>query len=141
MAAGGRRMADGSDGGYAISKSDLPDRYQFDLATLKVQDDYVEAAFEVLQETSILVIWFVHVMPKTPFQRDEASRRGLIKRLGMLSKSLLSDIAHDSGSQQGVIVRQIIEVAANYLYLAEDDEAGSRHDGYVFKTLAEGKTK
>jgi hypothetical protein len=57
----------------------------------------------------------------------------------MLSKSLLSDIAHDSGYQQEVIVRQVIEVAANYFYLSEDDESGSRHDAYVLNTLAEEK--
>lgn len=132
-------MTEDSSGGFAISPSDLPDPYELDLAALKDQDDYSEAAFELLQESSMLVILLVHVMPKQPFQRNEAIRRGLIKRLGMLSKSLLSDIAHDSGYQQEVIVRQVIEVAANYFYLSEDGESGSRHDAYVLNTLAEEK--
>jgi Family of unknown function (DUF5677) len=127
------------DEGFAISESDLPDRHMVDPTTLGNQDDYGRTAFELLQETSLLTILLVHAMPDEPFQRNEAIRRGLIKRLGMLTKALLSDIAHDSGYQQEVIVREIVEVVANYFYLADDDESGERHDAYVLNTLAEEK--
>lgn len=132
-------MIDQPDNAYPMSESDLPDRFSLDFAAITTQDDYGEAAFELLKEASLLVVLLVHAIPKTPFQRNEAIRRGLLKRLGMLSKALLSDIAHDSGYQQEVITRQIVEVAANYYYLADDDGSGERYDAYVLSTLAEEK--
>jgi hypothetical protein len=125
--------------GYPISESDLPDRFALDLTAIKTQDEFEEAAFELLKEASMLVVWLVHAIPVQPFERNEAIRRGLLKRLGMLSKALLSDISYDSGYQQEVLTRQIVEVAANYYYLAGDDGSGERYDAYVLNTLAEEK--
>lgn len=122
-----------------MSESDLPDRLILDLAAITTQDQYGEAAFKLLRETSVLVVLLVHAIPKQPFQRNEAIRRGLLKRLGMLNKALLSDISHDSGYQQHVLTRQIVEVAANYFYLAKDDGSGDRYEAYVRYTLAEEK--
>ena len=125
--------------GYPMSESDLPDRFNLDLAAITTQDEYGEAAFELLKEASLLVVLLVHAIPVQPFQRNDAIRRGLLKRLGMLSKALLSDISFDSGYQQEVLTRQIVEVAANYFYLADDDGSGERYDAYVLHTLAEEK--
>jgi hypothetical protein len=132
-------MTEKPDQGEPIRESDLPDRFSLDLAAITTQDDYGEAAFELLKEASMLVVWLVHGLPIQPFQRNEAIKRGLLKRLGMLSKALLSDISHDSGYQQEVLTRQIVEVAANYYYLAGDDGSGERYDAYVLYTLAEEK--
>lgn len=117
----------------------MPARYGLDLAAITKQDDFEHAAFELLRETSMLVVMLVHAVPAMPFERDEAIRRGLVKRLGLLSRSLLSDICHDSGYQQEVLVREIVEAAANYLYLAADEGSGERYDAYVLNTLAEEK--
>jgi Family of unknown function (DUF5677) len=127
------------DGDQALTESTMPARHAIDLATITTQDDFGHAAFELLREASTLVVMLVHAVPAKPFERDEAIRRGLVKRLALLSKSLLSDICHDSGYQQEVLAREIVEAAANYLYLADDDEAGKRYDAYVLNTLAEEK--
>ena len=87
----------------------------------------------------MLVLLLARNIPPTPFQRNEAIRRGLIKRLSLLGKSLLCDVSENSGYQQLQIARQVIEAASNYLYLAEDDEEGTRHDAYVNSSLAEEK--
>lgn len=126
------------DGDHALTEAAMPARYRFDLAAITTQNDFGHAAFELLRETSMLVVTLVHAVPAKPFERDEAIRRGLVKRLALLSKSLLSDICHDAGYQQEVLAREIVEAAANYLYLADDD-AGGRYDAYVLNTLAEEK--
>lgn len=117
----------------------MPARLELDLATITTPSDYEEAAFELLRETSMLVVTLAHAIPQRPFGRDEAIRRGLVKRLGLLGKSLLSDICHNSGYQQEVLAREIVEAAANYLYLVADDGSGGRYDAYVLNTLAEEK--
>lgn len=124
---------------YVMTEDDLPARFELDLPAIKSQDDYGHAAFELLKEASMLVIMLVHAIPSEPFQRNDAIRRGLIKRLSLLGKSLLSDICHNSGYQQETLARQIVEVAANYFYLADDDGSGARYDAYVLNTLAEEK--
>jgi hypothetical protein len=122
-----------------LTDADLPAPYHVDLAALKTQSDYGEAAFELLKESSLLVGLLVGCVGPAPFQRNEAIRRGLIKRLGLLGKSLLSDICHNSGYQQSQISRQIIEAVGNYFYLADDDGSGSRYDAYIENSLAEEK--
>lgn len=124
---------------YVMTEDDLPARFELDLPVIKSQDDYGHAAFELLKEASMLVIMLVHAIPSEPFQRNDAIRRGLIKRLSLLGKSLLSDICHNSGYQQETLARQIVEAAANYFYLADDDGSGARYDAYVLNTLAEEK--
>src|SRR4051812_21704031 len=124
---------------YVLTEDDLPARFELDLPAIKSQDDFGHAAFELLKEASMLVIMLVHAIPSEPFQRNDAIRRGLIKRLSLLGKSLLSDICHNSGYQQETLARQIVEAAANYLYLADDDGSGARYDAYVLNTLAEEK--
>jgi Family of unknown function (DUF5677) len=124
---------------YVMTEDDLPARFELDLPAIKSQDDYGHAAFELLKEASMLVIMLVHAIPSEPFQRNDAIRRGLIKRLSLLGKSLLSDICHNSGYQQETLARQIVEAAANYFYLADDDGSGARYDAYVLNTLAEEK--
>jgi hypothetical protein len=126
-------------GPYALTEGDLPQPYQLDLSRLNSDEDFGEAAFELLKETSMTVVWLCGRIPPTPFGRDEAIRRGLLKRLNLLGKSLLSDISNNSGYQQLQIVRQIVEVASNYFYLSEDDASGKRHDAYVKHSLAEEK--
>ncbi len=122
-----------------LTQRDLPEPYQLDLSTLTNQNDFGEAAFELLKEASMLATMLVHAIPPEPFQRNEAIRRGLIKRLSLLGKSLLSDISHNSGYQQEQIARQIVEAAANYIYLCDDEGSGERYDAYVLSTLAEEK--
>ncbi len=124
---------------YVMTEEDLPARFELDLPAIKCQDDYGHAAFELLKEASMLVVMLVHAIPSEPFQRNDAIRRGLIKRLSLLGKSLLSDICHNSGYQQETLARQIVEAAANYFYLADDDGSGARYDAYVLNTLAEEK--
>ena len=124
---------------YVMTEDDLPARFELDLPAIKSQDNYGHAAFELLKEASMLVIMLVHAIPSDPFQRNDAIRRGLIKRLSLLGKSLLSDICHNSGYQQETLARQIVEAAANYFYLADDDGSGARYDAYVLNTLAEEK--
>lgn len=123
----------------AIAKADLPAPYVPDLASLTSQDSFGNAAFELLRESTLLVVLLVHGIPSTPFQRNEAILRGLLKRLSLLGKSLLSDISHNSGYQQEPIIRQVIEAAGNYFYLADDDGSGTRFDSYVKQSLAEEK--
>ncbi len=123
----------------AITKADLPAPYLPDLPSLITQDDFGNAAFELLRESTLLVVLLVHAIPSTPFLRNEAILRGLLKRLSLLGKSLLSDICHNSGYQQEPIIRQVIEAAANYFYLADDDGSGERFDSYVRQSLAEEK--
>src|SRR5436190_6618889 len=130
---------DMGDGMYAITEADLPVRFDLDLPTIKTQNDYGNAAFELLKEAGMLVVMLVHAIPPEPFERNDAIRRGLIKRLSLLGKSLLSDICHNSGYQQEPLGRQIVEAAANYFYLADDDGSGERYDAYVLHTLAEEK--
>lgn len=124
---------------YELTEADLPEPYQLDLSSLKTEDNYEEAAFELLKETSMTVVWLMGRIPPTPLDRNEAIRRGLLKRLNLLGKSLLSDISGNSGYQQLQIVRQIVETASNYFYLTEDDASGERHDAYVKHSLAEEK--
>jgi hypothetical protein len=132
-------VGDEQEYGYPLSQADLPDPFKLELPRIRTQDQFEQAAFELLKEASMLVVWLVHAVPKKPFERNEAIRRGLLKRLGMLSKALLSDICHDSGYQQEVLTRQIVEVAANYFYLVADDGSGGRYDAFVLNTLAEEK--
>lgn len=127
------------DEDQALTEAAMPARYELDLAAITTQDDFGHDAFELLREVSMLVVTLVHAVPARPFERNEAIRRGLVKRLGLLSKSLLSDICHDSGYQQEVLAREIVEAAANYFYLASDDGSGERYDAYVLNTLAEEK--
>lgn len=122
-----------------LTEADLPNRFDLDLSEINTQDDYGRTAFELLRETSLLVYLLVQGVRPEPFQRNEAIRRGLVKRLSLLTKSLLSDIANNSGYQQEPLVRQIVEAAANYYYLADDIESGERYDAYVCNTLAEEK--
>lgn len=123
----------------AFSKADLPQPYEADPGSLDSDDEFGDAAFELLKESTLLVVLLVHVLPTTPFSRNEAIKRGLLKRVGLLGKSLLSDICHNSGYLQEPISRQIIEAAANYLYLAADDGSGARFDAYIEHSLAEEK--
>lgn len=127
------------DGAQPLDEAAMPAHHELDLGAITTQDDYEEGAFELLREASMLVVTLVHAVPAKPFGRDEAIRRGLVKRLGMLGRSLLSDICHDSGYQQEVLAREIVEAAANYLYLVADDGSGGRYDAYVLNTLAEEK--
>ena len=122
-----------------LIETDLPKPYQLDLSGLKDEDDYGLVAFELLKETSMTLVWLIGRVPSTPFERNEAIRRGLLKRLNLLGKSLLSDISSNSGYQQLQIVRQIAETASNYIYLAADDASGERHEAYVMNSLAEEK--
>lgn len=124
---------------HQLTEADLPTPYEPDYANLKTEGSYGEAAFALLKEASELVVWLVYGIPLTPFQRNEAIRRGLLKRLSLLGKSLLADISENSGYQQLQIVRQIVETASNYLYLAEDDSSGTRHDAFINHSLAEEK--
>jgi hypothetical protein len=124
---------------YALIENDLPEPYQLDLSNLKTDGDFGEAAFELLKETSMTVVWLTGRIPPRPFERNEAIRRGLLKRLNLLGKSLLSDISGNSGYQQLQIVRQVVECASNYFYLSGDDASGKRHDAYVKNSLAEEK--
>jgi hypothetical protein len=126
------------EGHIAVGLEDLPEPYPLDLASLKDQNDYGEAAFELLKETSMLLFYLGHRATGQPLERNEAIRRGLIKRLNLLGKSLLSDICNNSGYQQLQICRQVVEAASNYFYLAEDED-GSRHDAYVLDSLASEK--
>lgn len=123
---------------YELTEADLPEPYQFDLSSFKNDDDFEKAAFELLKEATFTVTPLVSAIPATPFQRNDAIRRGLIKRLSLLGKSMLSDVMSESGYQHAQLSRQIIETAANYFYLA-DDEDGTRHDAYVNHSLAEEK--
>jgi|GEM_PF-2120297 len=123
----------------ALTEADLPKPYGLELSSLKDENGYEEAAFELLKEASMTVVWLMGRIPSTPFERNEAIRRGLVKRLNLLGKSLLSDISNNSGYQQLQIVRQIVETASNYFYLSEDDASGARHDAYVKNSLAEEK--
>ena len=132
-------MSTVSDVGEPLTEADLPEPYQVDLASLKTDDNFGEAAFELLRETSMTVVLLMGRIPPTPFGRNEAIRRGLLKRLNLLGKSLLSDISGNSGYQQLQIVRQIVEVASNYFYLSEDDASGAHHDAYIKNSLAEEK--
>jgi hypothetical protein len=124
---------------YELTEADLPEPYQFDLSSLESEDDFEEAAFELLKECSMTVVWLMGRVPPMPFERNEAIRRGLLKRLNLLGKSLLSDISGNSGYQQLQIVRQIVETASNDFYLSGDDASGARHDAYVKNSLAEEK--
>jgi len=126
------------DGHLVVGLEDLPEPYPLDLSALKDQNDFGEAAFELLKETSTLLFYLAYRAPDRPLERNEAIRRGLIKRLNLLGKSLLSDICNNSGYQQLQICRQVVEAASNYLYLAEND-SGSRHDAYVLDSLASEK--
>lgn len=128
-----------SNGLHELTESDLPEQYQLDLSSLKEEDDFGRAAFELLKEASMTVVWLTERVPAAPFERNEAIRRGLLKRVNLLGKSLLSDISGNSGYQQLQIVRQIVEAASNYFYLSEDDASGERHDAYVKHSLAEEK--
>jgi len=135
---------DGSDADdgtepHTLSEADLPVPYQPDWSNLTTKDEFGEAAFELLKEASMTVLWLVHRIPPTPYQRNEAIRRGLIKRLALLGKSLLANISNDSGYQQLQIVRQIVDAASNYAYLTEDDGSGERYDAYINDSLAEEK--
>lgn len=132
-------LSDTQDESQGLTEADLPEPYELNLSNLKDEDGFGEAAFELLKETSMMVVWLVGRIPSTPFERNEAIRRGLVKRLNLLGKSLLSDISGNSGYQQLQIVRQIVEVASNYFYLSEDDASGERHDAYVKHSLAEEK--
>lgn len=122
-----------------ITKADLPERFKLDLASLQCQDDYLRSVFELLKETSLLAVLLVHGIPVTPFSRNEAIRRGLLKRLTLLGKSLLCDISQNSAYQQEQLSRQIVETAANYFYLSADEGSGERYDSYVLNSLAEEK--
>jgi hypothetical protein len=124
---------------FELTEADLPEPYQLDLSKLKTEDDYGEAAFELLKEASKTVVWLTGRVPPAPLDRNGAIRRGLLKRLNLLGTSLLSDISGNSGYQQLQIVRQIVEAASNYFYLSEDDASGSRHDAYIKNSLAEEK--
>lgn len=130
--------ANGSTG-IPLSEDDFPPRYEPDLESLKTDDDFGEAAFELLKEVGMTIVYLVGRIPDIPYQRNEAIRRALIKRLMLLGKSLLSDVAHNSGYQQLQITRQIAEAAASYFYLAQDDGSGERYDAYINQALAEEK--
>jgi len=106
------------EGHLRLTPVDLPVPVQVDIAALRTDDDFGNAAFELLKEASMTLIWLAGRIPSIPYERDAAIRRALVKRLNLLGKSLLCDIANNSGYQQTQIVRQIIEVASNYLYLA-----------------------
>lgn len=123
----------------ALSEADLQPPYEPEWSNLKTKDDFGEAAFELLKEASVIVVLLVHRVPSTPYQRDEAIRRGLVKRLALLGKSLLANITNDSGYQQLQIVRQIIDAASNYVYLTEDGGSGERYEAYINDSLAEEK--
>jgi hypothetical protein len=127
------------EGAQPLNEAAMPVRHELDLAALRTQDNYGHAAFELLREASALVVTLANAVPVRPFGRDEAIRRGLVKRLALLGKSLFSDICHNSGYQQEVLAREIVEAAANYLYLAAEDGSGGRYDAYVLNTLAEEK--
>lgn len=127
------------EGTIAIGREDLPEPYPLDISALQDQEGFCGAAFELLKEASLTLFFLVYRTPDRPFERNEAIRRGLIKRLNLLGKSLLSDVCNNSGYQQLQISRQIVEAASNYFYLSEDDESGSRHDAYIFDSLASEK--
>lgn len=134
-----RSIADDETELFELREADLPAPYEPEWSDLKTKDQFGKAAFELLKEASMLVVLLVHRVPPTPYQRDEAIRRGLVKRLALLGKSLLANIANDSGYQQLQIVRQIVEAASNYVYLTTDDGSGERYNAYVNESLAEEK--
>ncbi len=59
--------------------------------------------------------------------------------MGLLGTTLVTDIAHNDGYQQNQILRQAFEVAANFVYLSEDDGSSERFDAFVNAQLAEEK--
>lgn len=122
----------------ALTEADLPKPYRPEIASCATDDDYVEVAFALLKEATFTVLTLTGCLRDDPFQRDEAIRRGLVQRLGLLGKSMLSDAMHEHGYQQPALGRQIIDAAASYFYLA-GDENGSRHQAYVNHSLAEEK--
>lgn len=124
--------------GHALKEADLPEPYSPEVASFTTDDDYVEAAFELLKEAVFTVLALAGGLRDRPYQRDEAIRRGLIQCLGLLGKSMLSDAIYEQGYQQPVLGRQVIDAAATYFYLAEDND-GSRHEAYVRHSLAEEK--
>ena len=124
---------------HEVVESDFPEPFEPDWLALGSDDDFGHAAFGLLTEAVLLAVLLVHRIPATPYHRDEAIRRGLVKRLVLLGKSLLADIAHNSGYQQTQIVRQLIEAAANYYYLSKDDGSGERYEAYIKHSLAEEK--
>jgi len=122
-----------------LKESHFPEKYNPVWESLKTDDDYGKTSFELLKEVSMTVTLLVSTIPDTPFKRNEAIRRALIKRLSLLGKSLLSDVSCNSGYQQLQITRQIFEIAANYIYLSGDDEKYSRHSAFINQSLAEEK--
>lgn len=123
---------------HELTTADLPQPYRLNLSNLAGDHDYSEAAFELLKEAAFTVLALTGSLRGRPFQRDEAIRRALIQRLALLGKSMLSDAMHEHGYKQPALGRQIIDAAANYFYLAEDED-GSRHWAYVNYSLAEEK--
>lgn len=126
------------EGKRVLTEADLPKPYLPDLARLISDDDYVEAAFELLKEVTLTVLLLAGSLRDRSFQRDEAIRRALILRMGLLGRSMLSDAMHENGYQHPALGRQIIDTAGSYFYLAEDTD-GSRHQAYVNHSLAEEK--
>ena len=124
---------------HVLTEADLPTPYQPDLSSFTSDDDYVGAAFELLKEVTFTVLALAGCLRGRPFQRDEAIRRGLLQRLGLLGKSMLSDAVHEDGYQQPALGRQVIDAVASYFYLAADTD-GSRHQAYVNHSLAEEKS-
>jgi hypothetical protein len=123
---------------HVLTVADLPTPYDPNVANLGTEDQFVEAAFELLNETTFTVLPLVGSLRDRPFRRDEAIRRALVQRLGLLGKSMLSNAEHENGYLQSAIGRQIIDAAATYLYLAEDED-GLRHAAYINHSLAEEK--
>jgi Family of unknown function (DUF5677) len=126
-----------TDDGISIDEV-WPKAYEVDwdgLKAAKSEDDFGEAAFELLKEAGILAHIAASLMPRPPLKRNEAIVSALILKASKLAKAVVAMTAHLGSDRQLALLRELIEALATLHYLLGDPGEGSRFDQYVDDSL------
>lgn len=125
-----------------LTAEDWPDAYQVEwdrLRSAATEEPFLQAAFELLRESSILLIIAASISTDaTPHNaRNDGIVLGHLVRMSKLTRASIRAIVNeDGGDQQMQIVRQFLESASVIAYLLEHGMMSpSRCDAYVNDSL------
>lgn len=115
----------------------FPEKYEpnwDELKTPKNEDQFGEAAFELLKEAGVYSTLVAALIPHTPLQRNDAILGAFVVKASKLALAIIAMSVHLGGDRLLALMRELIEELAILNYLLSDKD-GSRFDQYIFNSL------
>lgn len=103
------------------------------------EEDFSEAAFELLKECSGVCAAIAGIQIKESIGRNQSICTGLAVRLTKLARTVIRDLSGRETFQQLAIARQVFETASTLVYLLHDEGDGTRFDQFVQDSLVSEK--